>query len=143
MNSKITNYGLREYILKAAVDDTGKQIVCVITRAKSNCVGFADREFADKKYDDEDQFKLMDRSDFPEFFTTPELNIYNESKIIEYCCTDLLWKPVDDFMRFVCVKDSVGKYVLMCSELNLSPTDIIMIYSYRFRFSAIFSADSC
>ncbi|MDM8555708.1 hypothetical protein QUF75_13330 [Desulfococcaceae bacterium HSG7] len=34
-------------ILKAAVDDRGKQIVCVITRAKSNCVGFADREFAD------------------------------------------------------------------------------------------------
>ncbi|MDM8555707.1 hypothetical protein QUF75_13325 [Desulfococcaceae bacterium HSG7] len=80
----------------------------------------------------------MDWSDFPEFFTTPELNICNESKIIECYCTDLLWKPVDDFMRFICVKDSEGKYVLMCSDFNLSPTDIIMIYSYRSKIEVMF-----
>ncbi|MCP4052941.1 MAG: hypothetical protein GY739_07730, partial [Mesoflavibacter sp.] len=125
-------------ILKAAVNDKGKQIVHVITRAKSNYVGYTDREFAGAKYDDEDKFKLMDWFDFPEFFTTLELNIYNESKIIEYYCTDLLWKPIDDFMRFVCVKDGEGKYVLMCSDLNLSPTDIIMIYSYRSKIEVMF-----
>ena len=41
-------------ILKAAVDDKGRQSVHVITRAKSNYVGFTDREFADRKYDAED-----------------------------------------------------------------------------------------
>ncbi len=69
-------------ILKAAVNDNGKQIVHVITRAKSNYVGFTDREFADAEYDDEDKFKLMDRSDHLEFFTAIELNIYDKSKTI-------------------------------------------------------------
>ena len=68
-------------ILKAAIDEKGKQIVHVITRAKSNYVGYTDREFASAKYDDEDKFKLMDWSDYPEFFTALELNIYNESKV--------------------------------------------------------------
>jgi len=125
-------------ILKAAVDDKGKQIVHVITRAKSNYVGFTDREFASKKYDDEDKFKLMDWFEFPEFFTTIELNIYGKSKTIEYLCRDLLWRPVDDFIRFVCIKDGDRKYVLMCSDLNLSSTDIIMIYSYRSKVEVMF-----
>ncbi|MCP4161319.1 MAG: transposase, partial [Deltaproteobacteria bacterium] len=125
-------------ILKNAVDDKGKQIVHIITRAKSNYVGYTDREFAGAEYDDEDKFKLMDWFDFPEFFTTLELNIYNESKIIEYYRTDLLWRPIDDFIRFVCVKDGEGKYVLMCSDLNLSPKDIIMIYSYRSKAEVMF-----
>jgi len=125
-------------ILKAAVDDKGKQIVHVITRAKSNYVGFTDREFAGKKYDDEDKFKLMDQFEFPEFFTTVKLNIYNKNIMTEYYCTDLLWRPVNDFIRFVIVKDSEGRYVLMCSDLNLSPIDIIMIYSNRSKIEVMF-----
>ena len=125
-------------VLKAAVNDNGKQIVHVITRAKSNYVGFTDREFADTKYDDEDKFRLMDWFDFPEFFTAIELNIYDKSKTIEYYCTDILWRPIDDFIRFVSVKDSDGQYVLMCSDLNLSPTDIIMIYSNRSKIEVMF-----
>lgn len=117
-------------ILKAAVDDKGRQIVHVITCAKSNYVGFTDREFATQKYDDEDKFVLMDWFDFMEFFTKIELNIYSECKTVEYYCTDLLWRPIDDFIRFVCVKDGDEKYVLMCSDLNLSPKDIIIIYCY-------------
>ncbi len=57
---------------------------------------------------------------------------------VEYYCTDLLWRPIDDFMRFVCVKDGEGKYVLMCSDLNLSPKDIIQIYSYRSKVEVMF-----
>ena len=125
-------------ILKAAVDDKGRQVVHIITRAKSDYVGFTDREFATPKYDAEDKFVLMDWFDFPEFFTTIELNIYNECKTVEYYCTDLLWRPIDDFIRFVCVWDGDGKYVLMCSDLNLSPEDIIMIYSYRSKIEVMF-----
>ena len=80
----------------------------------------------------------MDWFEFPEFFTTIELNIYGKSKTIEYLCRDLLWRPVDDFIRFVCIKDGDRKYVLMCSDLNLSPTDIIMIYSYRSKVEVMF-----
>jgi len=124
--------------LKVVADDLGRQSVHVITRAKSNYVGFTDREFADKKYDNEDKFILADWFEFPEFFTTAELNIYNADKTIEYYCTDLLWRPVNDFIRFVCVKDDHGQYVLMCSDLNLSPTEIIMIYSNRCKIEVMF-----
>ncbi len=55
-------------ILKAAVDEKGRQSVHVITRAKSNYVGFTDREFASTRYDDEDKFRFIDWFDFQEFW---------------------------------------------------------------------------
>ncbi len=125
-------------ILKAAVNADAQQLVHVITRAKKNYVGFLDREFSTKKYDDDDKFTLMDWFDFPEFFTTAKLSTYGKSKTIEYKCVDLLWRPIDDFIRFVCIKDGDGKYVLMCSDLNLSPIDIITIYSYRCKIEVMF-----
>ena len=125
-------------ILKTALDDNAQQLVHVITRSKKNYVGFLDREFSTKKYDDDDKFKLMDWFDFPEFFTTAQLSTYGKSRTIEYMCEDLLWRPIDDFVRFVCVKDGDGKYVLMCSDLNLSPIDIITIYSYRSKIEVMF-----
>jgi len=125
-------------IFKTALNDKGEQVVHVITRAKNNYVGFLDREFSNKKYDDDDKFKLMDWFDFREFFTTVQLTIYNKSKTVEYFCIDLLWQPIGDFIRFVCIKDGSGKYVLMCSDLNLSPIDIITIYSYRSKIEVMF-----
>ncbi|MCP4266353.1 MAG: hypothetical protein GY777_12395 [Candidatus Brocadiaceae bacterium] len=47
-------------ILKTALNDNAQQLVHVITRSKKNYVGFLDREFSTKKYDDDDKFKLMD-----------------------------------------------------------------------------------
>jgi hypothetical protein len=125
-------------ILRTAVNENAQQLVHVITRAKKNYVGFLDREFSTKKYDDDDKFTLMDWFDFPEFFTTAQLSTYGKSRTIEYMCMDLLWRPIDDFVRFVCIKDGDGKYVLMCSDINLSPIDIITIYSYRSKIEVMF-----
>ena len=125
-------------ILKTAINDDAQQLVHVITRAKKNYVGFLDREFSTQKYNDIDKIVLMDWFDFPEFFTTAQLSTYGKSKTIEYKCMDLLWRPIDDFVRFVCVKDAGGKYVLMCSDLNLCPIDIIKIYSYRCKIEVMF-----
>jgi hypothetical protein len=107
-------------ILRTAVNEDAQQLVHIITRAKKNYVGFLDREFSTKKYDDDDKFTLMDWFDFPEFFTTAKLSTYGKSRTIEYLCLDLLWRPIDDFVRFVCIKDGDGKYVLMCSDLILA-----------------------
>lgn len=125
-------------ILKTAINEDSQQLVHIITRAKKNYVGFLDREFSAKKYDDKDKFILMDWFDFPEFFTQAQVSTYSQSKTIEYMCMDLLWQPIDDFVRFVCIKDADGKYVLMCSDLNLSPMDIITIYSYRSKIEVMF-----
>lgn len=125
-------------ICKSIVNEHGEQIVHLITRAKANYVAYFDREFSDKKYHDDDKFKLMDWFDFPEFFEKIELNIYGKSKRIEYYCLDLLWKPIDDLLRFVCVKDGDACYVLMSSDLNLSASEIITIYSYRSKIEVMF-----
>jgi len=125
-------------IFKAAVNDNGQQLVHVITRAKDNYVGFHDRLFSDKKYHEHDKVKLMEWFEFPEFFKSMELTIYHKTKTVEYACLDLLWRPINDLVRFVCVKDGKNCYILMSSDLNLSPADIITIYSYRCKIELMF-----
>lgn len=125
-------------ILRAAVNDMGQQIVHVITRAKDNYVGYLDREFSDRKFHEDDKVKLMDYFEFPEFFETVKLTIYGQVKTIEYCCLDLLWKPINDWVRFVCVRDGDSCYILMSSDLKLAATQIITIYSYRSKIEVMF-----
>ena len=43
---------------------------------------------------------------------------------------DLIWKPVQEKMRFVLVLDGAEAFVLMCSDLTLSAQDIIKAHSY-------------
>jgi len=125
-------------IFKAAVNEKGQQLVHLITRAKDNYVGFLDRQFSDKKYHEDDKIKLMDWFEFPEFFKPLSLTIYNKTITVEYAVLDLLWRPIDALVRFVCVKDGDSRYILMCSDLNLSAADIITIYSYRVKIEVMF-----
>jgi hypothetical protein len=125
-------------IFKAAVNDMGEQLVHIVTRAKDNYVGYLDREFSDKKFHEDDKVKLMDYFEFPEFFEKVELTIYGQRKTIEYCCLDLLWKPINDWVRFVCVRDGDSCYILMSSDLKLPATEIITIYSYRSKIEVMF-----
>ena len=66
--------------------------------------------------------------------------IYGESKTVSYYCANLLWKPIEDMIRFVWVMDGENTYILMCSDLKLSPTEIITIYSYRWKIEIMFFA---
>lgn len=125
-------------IFKATVNDMGEQLVHIVTRAKDNYVGFLDREFSDRKFHEDDKIKLMDYFEFPEFFEKAELTIYGQVKTIEYCCLDLLWKPINDWVRFVCVRDDHSCYILMSSDLQLPATEIITIYSYRSKIEVMF-----
>jgi hypothetical protein len=43
-------------------------------------------------------------------------------------------------IRFVWVMDGENTYILMCSDLKLSPTEIITIYSYRWKIEIMFFA---
>ena len=125
-------------VFKSVVNDQGEQVVHLITRAKNNYVAYFDRICSNRRYHEDDKTKLMDWFDSPEFFETCEVTIYGKVKEVEYCCLDLLWKPIDDFLRFICVKDGDSCYVLMSSDLNLAPTEIITIYSYRSKIEVMF-----
>jgi len=126
------------FIFKAAVNKNRQQIVHVITRAKDNYVAYHDREFSANKFHKNDKVKLKDWFNFPEFFDEVEITTYGKSKKIQILCLDLIWKPIDDFVRFVCVKDGIGSYILMCSDMRLSPTEIVKIYSNRSKIEVMF-----
>ena len=125
-------------IFKSVVNEQGEQVAHLITRAKDNYVAWYDRVFASKRYHQEDKIKLTEWFDYPEIFEKCELTIYGKVKEVEYLCLNLLWKPIDDLVRFVCVKDGDSCYVLMSSDLNLSPAEIITIYSYRCKIEVMF-----
>lgn len=125
-------------IFKKAVNKNGHQLVHVITRAKDNYVAYHNCEFSEKKFHKDNKVKLKDWFKFPEFFDEVEVTTYGKSKKIEIFCLNLIWKPIDDFVRFVFVKDGEGSYILMCSDLKLSPIEIVKIYSYRSKIEVMF-----
>lgn len=125
-------------ICKAAVNAQGEQLVHLITRAKDNYVAYFDTEDSRKRFQEKDKVYLMGIFKFPALFDKAELMIYGERKTIAYYCENLLWKPINDFVRFVCVIDGDRYYILMCSDLSLCPTHIITIYSYRCKIEVMF-----
>ena len=76
----------------------------------------------------------------PEIFEEADVMIYGEHKKVDYYCANFLWKPADCLIRFVWVIDGDHYYVLMCSDLQLCPTQIIAIYSYRWKIEVMFFA---
>jgi hypothetical protein len=127
-------------ILKSAVNERGERWVHVIVRAKDNYVGYMHLDSPQKRVDEKKKVALADIFDFPHLFKKAELTLYGEAKTVLYYSVDLLWKPVSDLIRFVCVIDGEGRYILMSSDLDLPATEIITIYSYRFKIEVMFFA---
>ena len=130
-------------VLKAATDSTGKRIAHLVTRAKSNVVAFEDpppktgRRGAPRKYGD--KVKLYDLfASKRNRFKYATVEIYKSSKTIRFLVLDLLWKPVKEKIRFVLVIDGDEQFILMSSDLSLSPENIILAYGYRFKIEVTF-----
>lgn len=66
--------------------------------------------------------------------------IYNEKNVlIQFRTIDLLWRPVGILVRFVAVRHPQrGSILLMSTDLNLSPIEIIRIYGLRFKIEVSF-----
>ena len=130
-------------ILKSLLNSQGQRLVHLVTKAKSNVVGYDDpppqsgAKGRPKIYGEKvPLIKLFENKllDFQE--TTIEL--YREKKTVFFLCLDLLWKPIGEKVRFVLVIDGEENFILMCSDLTLSPKDIIKAYSYRFKIEVNF-----
>jgi len=130
-------------ILKLAVDDSGGRLVHMITKAKSNVVAFLDpppktggpgrpRTYGSK-------LTLRELFDTrAEQFKRVTLSLYGQHKEVFFLCLDLTWKPIGEKVRFVLVRDGGERFILMCSDLQLSALDIIRAYSYRFKIEVSF-----
>lgn len=131
-------------IAKQLLDDNGARLLHVVTRAKSNVVAYTQPPMKKSGKPGRpriygDKLKLMDQfSVLDDCFRKVEIQIYNQRKKISFLCLDLVWKPVNEKVRFVLVRDGAAKFILISSDLNLSAVDILKCYSYRFKIEVNF-----
>jgi len=130
-------------ILKTAVDAEGRRLLHLVTRAKSNVVAFEDpppktgRRGAPRKYGDKLKLSALftERRDQ---FREATVEIYNNRKTVLLLTLDLIWKPVGEKLRFVLVVDGAERFILISSDLNLPPEEIVVAYGSRFKIEVTF-----
>jgi hypothetical protein len=130
-------------ILKQVLDNSGRRLIHIVTKAKRNAVGYEDpppktgsvgrpRKYG-RKLTLLDQFEAMKT-----LFEDTPIEVYGQARIVSFLCLDLIWKPIKDKVRFVLVCDGSEQFILMCSDLTLSAPDIIKAYSCRFKIEVNF-----
>jgi hypothetical protein len=130
-------------ILKKVVDPDGQPLVHVVTRAKSNVVGYGDplsktgRRGRPCTYGPKLKLMALFEARAAAFEQTV-IELYGGCKTVSFLCLDLIWKPVGEKIRFVLVKDGPGRFILMSTDLTLLAPDIIRAYSYRFKIEVSF-----
>ena len=125
-------------ICRAAVNERGEQLLHVITRAKDNYTAYFPAKEEKNAFTEANKVHLRELFDYPAAFARTVLTLYGEEREILYCCVDLMWKPVNGMLRFVCVVDGDKRYVLMCSDLELGAKDIIRLYGFRWKIEVMF-----
>ena len=113
----------------------------LVTRAKSNCVAYhpapaprgkrapgRPRRYGKKQ-------KLWNLFRRTSTFTEIPSPVYEEKGVmIRVRCCDLLWRPAARLVRFVLVEHPTrGRLILMCTDLELEPVEIIRLYGLRFK----------
>jgi len=121
----------------------GQKLLEIVTRAQSNTVAFKIPEPPVKKKRGQpriygEKIKLMELFKKKSNFIETTMKLYGKITQVQYQCLDLIWKPIGKAIRFVAVETSRGKCVLMSSDLNLSPENIIEIYTLRFKIETSF-----
>jgi hypothetical protein len=120
----------------------------LVTRVKTNAVAFERPPMPDKlpprkrgrprEYGE--KIKLISLLQDENAFLNAPSPIYGETGVtLRYRVADLLWKPVGILVRFVIVRHpSRGSILLMATDLNLSPLEIIELYGLRFKIELSF-----
>jgi len=125
-------------ILKQAIGAGGERLIHIVTRAKSNVVAYEEpppkngKRGRPRRYGCKRQLGSM-FEEAQDCFKSTAIELYGQRKPISYLCLDLIWKPVQEKVRFVLVRDGKEQFVLMCSDLTLAAPDIILAYGYRFK----------
>jgi hypothetical protein len=128
---------------KELLGEKGQRLLHIITRAKSNAVAYELQpptycgRGRRPKYGRKIHLKQLFSSRADDFATL-SVNVYGEAKTLLVLCLDLLWKPLEDTLRFVLVKDGEQTFILICSDLTMAPGEIISLYASRFKIEVTF-----
>jgi hypothetical protein len=127
-------------IAKSLCRKDGKRQLHIITRAKSNIVAREQHpaEYCGRgrppKYGNKVWLTKLFATRSKDF-SDVAVSVYGETKVISILCLDLLW---NETLRFVLVKDDTEKFILICSDLTMSPEEIVSLYSKRFKIEITF-----
>ncbi|MFH0878334.1 MAG: transposase [Lentisphaerota bacterium] len=84
--------------------------------------------------------KVALKSLFDQAMQTMDSPVYGERSVqIRFRALDLLWRPMGVMVRFVAVEHPTrGRCILMTTDLQLDPADILRLYGYRFKIELTF-----
>jgi hypothetical protein len=117
----------------------------LITRARINTVAYCParrpskpRRGRPKLYGK--KVRLRDLAEDALQFKTAPSPIDGDNNVrLRYRCLDLLWRPVGRLVRFVIVHHPQrGTIILMATDTELDPLQILMLYSHRFKIEVGF-----
>ncbi len=127
-----------------AVNEDGKRRLEIVTRGRDDSVGYRSPSPRPKGKRGRTPLygeKVVLRDLFSDMsgFTEASLTLYGKKTKVKYKCLDLIWKPLGRKVRFIVANtEGRGRMILMCSDLTMTPEDIITIYSLRFKIETSF-----
>lgn len=122
-----------------------EHLLDLITRAKDSCVAYEPlpsdykpKRGRPRKKGESVKLKNLFEEREAEFVTSNVL-MYGEQQQVESLCLDLLWgSKLYKKLRFVLVKSTRGRAILVSTDLSLSPELIIEAYAHRFKIESMF-----
>jgi len=128
---------------KNYLDATGEWMLHIITKAKKSAVAYEDPPSYSGKGRPPKKgksIKLWSLFDKYELFEPLKVQIYGKVETVKYRAINLLWgQKLYQKLQFVFVILEDGrKSILVSTLLNLSPTQIIETYSWRFKIEIQF-----
>ncbi len=117
----------------------------LVTRARINTVAYLPVEAPHRRAPGRprlygDKIRLRDLVGETSLMHTAPSPIAGDSHVtIRYGCFDLLSRPVGRLVRFVIVAHPVrGTLILMGTDTEMDPLDVLVLYSYRFKIETGF-----
>lgn len=119
----------------------------LVTRARNNAVGYERAPVPErpkrgrpKRYGEKRPLKSL--FDDAAAMQTMQSPVYGESDVqLGVWTADLLWRPIGVLVRFVAVAHPTrGKLILMTTDLEMAPIDVIRLYGYRFKIEVGFKS---